>query len=236
MSVRLVPILFFAVIADLAVAETVTTTEAEQSVVTSQAQSFSEAASRWGLSPQEWTDYEQVMRDRRGVWSPGLDPITALGVSAESTADRKRYAELYVRTEFERTRKELAFQLAVDSAWARLYPETPRIGSRAAATTAIQGASRYALIVTPGCSECTTVLQNRLATMLSEAQEGVDVHVAGTGGDDDVLRGWIATQPALLAALKAGRVTVNHGSQFQALSQFPAIYSKTGNGQWTREL
>ena len=72
--------------------------------------------------------------------------------------------------------------------------------------------------------------------MMTEATEGVDVHVVGTGNDDEVLRRWVAAQPALIAALKSGRATVNHGNQFRDLSQFPAIYSKTGSGQWVREL
>jgi len=205
-------------------------------IIETEATASAEAARVWGLSDQEWRKYQQVMSDQRGIWSPGLDPITALGVSADTAAERKRYAELYVRTEFERTRKELAFQLAVDNAWARLYPETPRIGTRAAAKVALQGASRYALIVSPNCSECTELLEQRIDSMMTEATEGVDVHVVGTGNDDEVLRRWVAAQPALIAALKSGRATVNHGNQFRDLSQFPAIYSKTGSGQWVREL
>lgn len=193
-------------------------------------------ATTWGLSAKEWDQYREVMQDRRGVWSPGLDPITALGVSADTAAERKRYAELYVRTEFERTRKELAFQLAVDGAWSRLYPETPRLGPRAVAQVATEQPGRYALIVSPDCDACTTLLQERLDTLVFEAKEGVDVHVVGTNNNDEILRDWIATQPELLAALKSGGVTVNHGNQFQDLSQFPAIYSKTRSGQWTREL
>ena len=205
-------------------------------IIETEATATAEAARVWGLSDQEWRKYQQVMSDQRGIWSPGLDPITALGVSADTAAERKRYAELYVRTEFERTRKELAFQLAVDNAWARLYPETPRIGTRAAAKVALQGASRYALIVSPDCGECTELLEQRIDSMMTEATEGVDVHVVGTGNDDEVLRRWVAAQPALITALKSGRATVNHGNQFRDLSQFPAIYSKTGSGQWVREL
>lgn len=205
-------------------------------IIESDRESVSEQAAQWGLTEAQWQEYLMIMSDRRGIWSPGLDPITALGVSAETAAERKHYAELYVRTEFERTRKELAFQLAVDSAWARLYPETPRIGSPLSAKVALQGASRYALIVTPECDECSLLLGERIHEMLSEATEGVDVHVVGTAGDDDLLRRWISTQPALIAALKTGRATVNHGSQFQDLARFPAIYSKSGSGQWTREL
>lgn len=234
MMVWLIPLLFL--ISDVALAEAVTTTKLPQSVATTHDQGVTEAAARWGLTESEWVSYEQVMEDRRGVWSPGLDPITALGVSAETAAQRERYAELYVRSEFERTRKELAFQLAVDRAWARLYPDTPRIGQRTPANDAGQARRRYALIVTPDCMECDAVMAQRLPGMISEAQEGVDVHVVGTGGDEGVLRRWLSAQPDLLAALKAGKATVNHGSQFKDLERFPAIYSKTGSGQWAREL
>lgn len=234
MMARLMPCLFL--ISGVALAEAVTTTKQPQPVATTHDQAVTEAAARWGLTEREWVDYEQIMRDRRGVWSPGLDPITALGVSAETAAERERYAQLYVRSEFERTRKELAFQLAVDRAWARLYPDTPRIGQRAAANDAGRARHRYALIVTPDCMECEAVMAQRLLGMITEAQEGVDVHVVGTGGDEGVLRRWLSAQPDLLAALKAGKATVNHGGQFQDLARFPAIYSKTGSGQWAREL
>lgn len=212
------------------------TTVTPQSVTQTQQQAAEQASARWGLTTQEWTAYEQIMRHRRGVWSPGLDPITALGVSADTAAERDRYAELYVRTEFERTRKELAFQWAVDRAWAGLYPDTSRLRPQPVIASADDTAQRYALIVTPDCSECEGVIARRLAGMLAEAAQGVDIHVVGTTGDDTMLRTWIASQPALLRALNAGKATVNHGGQFEDLASFPAIYRKTGEGQWIREL
>jgi len=236
MTSRLLLASLLVVTADMSHAQNQSTILSPQPMGTTQDRPGSEVAAQWGLTTEEWTDYEQAMRNRRGIWSPGLDPITALGVSADTAAERKRYAELYVRTEFERTRKELAFQLAVDSAWSRLYPETPRLGARSVARVATEQPARYALIVSPDCDACTTLLQERLDTLVFEAKEGVDVHVVGTSNNDQVLRDWIATQPELLAALKSGGVTVNHGNQFQDLSQFPAIYSKTRSGQWTREL
>jgi integrating conjugative element protein (TIGR03759 family) len=236
MTSRLLLATLLALATDMTLAQTQSTILSPQPMGTTQNRPGSKVAAQWGLTTEEWTDYQHVMRHRRGVWSPGLDPITALGVSADTTAERKRFAELYVRTEFERTRKELAFQLAVDSAWKRLYPETPRIGPRAVAQVATEAPGRYALIVSPDCEACTTLLQQRLDTLVFEAKEGVDVHVVGTNNNDQILRDWIATQPKLLAALKNGGVTVNHGNQFKDLSQFPAIYSKTRSGQWTREL
>ncbi len=193
-------------------------------------------ATTWGLSAEEWQQYRQIMQDRRGTWSPGLDPITALGVSADTAAERNRYAALYVRTEFERTRKELAFQLAVDRAWARLYPDTPRLQTRAIPQASNGPTVRYALIVSTDCVACEAAIAQRLTHMLKQAQEGVDVHVVGTGDDDEVLRDWIAHQPEVMTAIKTGRVTVNHGHSFKDLAAFPAIYAKAESGQWSREL
>lgn len=192
--------------------------------------------STWGLTRAEWQRYQEVMSERRGTWSPGLDPITALGVSADTAAERDHFAELYVRTEFERTRKELAFQLAVDRAWARLYPSTPRLQSRGIPNASLEPTVRYALIVSTECPECDGAIASRLSRMIDQAQEGVDVHVVGTEGDDQQLRDWVSHHPKVFEALKAGQITVNHGHEFADLSAFPAIYAKTEAGQWSREL
>lgn len=190
----------------------------------------------WGLTRDEWQRYEQVMAKRRGTWSPGLDPVTALGVSADTAAERDRFAELYVRTEFERTRKELAFQLAVDRAWARLYPSTPRLQSHGIPNASLEPTVRYALIVSTECTECDGAIASRLSRLIEHAKEGVDVHVVGTKGDDQQLKNWVSHHPKVLKALKAGQITVNHGHDFADLSAFPAIYAKTEAGQWSREL
>ncbi|STE82362.1 integrating conjugative element protein, PFL_4693 family [Escherichia coli] len=54
--------------------------------------------------------------------SPGLDPLTVLGIEARTDAERRQLAEKWVKAEYERTEKELAFQREVNAAWKRLYP------------------------------------------------------------------------------------------------------------------
>ncbi|MGH8538247.1 MAG: hypothetical protein ACREXM_17795, partial [Gammaproteobacteria bacterium] len=68
-----------------------------------------EQSKRWGLTGEDWQRYERLMTGPRGIWSPHLDPVTALGVHAESDAERRRYAEILVRLERERTEREFAF-------------------------------------------------------------------------------------------------------------------------------
>jgi len=200
-------------------------------------QSAAETASQWGLTDAEWQRYRQVMAQKRGVWSPGLDPLTALGVSADTASERKHFAELYVRAEFDRVRKELAFQIEVDQAWERLYPDTPRLLDVARSSTDTRPVQRYAVVVSADCTTCEKVIKDRLNWMAkTKSGEPVDVHVVGTGGDDSELRAWVKKNHWLEQALKSKRATLNHGDQFADLSQFPVVYAKKEGGQWAREL
>lgn len=66
----------------------------------------------WGLTDDEWAKFERLQRGPRQYWSPQLDPLTTLGVEADSDQERQRYAELQVRLEAKRAERELAYQKA----------------------------------------------------------------------------------------------------------------------------
>lgn len=77
-------------------------------------------AKEWGLTNKEYERYQNLMQEPRGIWSPGLDPLTALGVEARSDEERRRFAELQVKAERQRVEKELAYQRAYDEAYHRV--------------------------------------------------------------------------------------------------------------------
>ncbi len=64
------------------------------------------AAESWrmGLSPEDYQRYQQLMNGP-GIQSPGLDPLSALGIEARTPAERRQYAEKWVKEEFARTQK-----------------------------------------------------------------------------------------------------------------------------------
>lgn len=205
------------------------------SVSTTRAEQSSDAF-KWGLSESEYRDYQRLMRSKRGVWSPGLDPITALGVTTDNAFERRRLAELYVKTEFERTRKELAFQVEVDKAWKRLYPATPVVQPGLAPSNQSSVVSRYAVVVGLDCSECDTLLAERFSQLVDESASGVDIHVVGTGFDDKVLRAWVSRHSSIGAALRGGKATINHGDQLTNPPQLPMVYRKSGEAStWQRD-
>ena len=41
-------------------------------------------AGDWGLQPQEWARYRELMDGPLGIYSPNLDPLSALGIEART--------------------------------------------------------------------------------------------------------------------------------------------------------
>ncbi|MEQ1977091.1 TIGR03759 family integrating conjugative element protein, partial [Xenorhabdus sp. SGI240] len=143
-------------------------------------QSLKNQAEQWQLSADEYQHYQQLMSGPRGIQSPGLDPLTTLGIEADSDDERRRYAEQWVRAEFARTEKELRFQREVDAAWQRLFPDVLPVNM----TTSRETSGRLALFVRVNdCPACDT----RLAEVLA-AKQPVDIYLIDSKGNDDTLR------------------------------------------------
>lgn len=193
------------------------------------------AANEWGLTVEEWRRYERVMAGQRGIWSPGLDPITALGVDANTTHERDHYAELFVQAEFRRVEKELAFQRAVDSAWKRVFPSRKPIESR----RAISGGNveRYGVVVSSSCDDsCSRRIKMLLADQeRSPSIKAVDIYLLDSEGNDEALRAWVKKEGLPIEKIRQGVITINHGQQFSDIQLVPTVFAKSEGGQWERQ-
>ncbi|EMY7295405.1 TIGR03759 family integrating conjugative element protein, partial [Escherichia coli] len=128
-------------------------------------QSLQQQAGRWGLSEEDWGRYQELMAGPRGIQSPGLDPLTALGIEARTPAERRAYAEKWVKEEYARTEKELAFQREVDAAWQRLYPGKLPVSMGNTGVLAGDTGGRLALFVkAKDCASCDIRLSKVLAS------------------------------------------------------------------------
>ncbi len=78
-------------------------------------------AKQWMLKESDWVKYKKLMDGPRGIWSPGLDPITALGVSETNESERKRYADIWMKVETRKVELELAFEVERMEAAKRLH-------------------------------------------------------------------------------------------------------------------
>ncbi|MEW9678435.1 TIGR03759 family integrating conjugative element protein [Pseudomonas sp. TE50-2] len=191
--------------------------------------SAADQAKAWGLTDDEWATFERLQTGPRHFWSPQLDPLTTLGVEANSDQERQRYAELQVRLEARRAERELAYQKAYTAAWARLFPGLqPVQGMNDEAGPS--SSSRTALFVEDHCALCVTNLQQWL-----KAGARLDVYLVGSQGNDAQLRKWAQRAGITAAQVRGGQVTLNHdrGRWFAlgASRPLPARYQQV-DGKW----
>lgn len=195
---------------------------------TSSELSTQQQAQQWGLSDSDWSRYQMLMKGDRGIMSPGLDPLTALGVETDNSAERRRLAELWVKHEYQRTEKELAFQRDVNAAWLRLYPETLAVNMGAnAAGIAHDTQGRLALFLKENCSRCDA----RLAAVLAD-NRAVDLYLVGIDSDDG-LRAWAVKHNIPVEKVRSRQITLNHdnGLWFRyGMGQMPVILQQGESG------
>ena len=192
-------------------------------------------AKDWGLRPEEWARYRQLMQGPLGTYSLNLDPLTALGIEARSDEERNRYAELQVQAESRRLGKELAYQRAYDTAWKRLYPGQQRVNLPGAQAPGAgnSGSGRLAVFVKADCLPC-----DQRVRQLQAAGTAFDVYMVGSRQDDTRIRKWASQAGIDPGRVRARTITLNHDAgRWLSLGlpgDLPAVVREV-NGQWQRQ-
>jgi integrating conjugative element protein (TIGR03759 family) len=191
----------------------------------------------WGLRNEEWTRYRELMEGPLGIYSPNLDPLSALGVEARSDEERRRYAELQVQAEARRVEKLLAYQRAYDEAWQRLHPGAQRVNlpdtpSAGIAGPTISSNGRTAVFVRDGCAPCDQAVQRLQATGTP-----FDIYVVGSRADDARIRDWARRARIDPDKVRSQQITLNHDAgRWLSLGlpgELPATVRQV-EGQWQR--
>ncbi len=215
---------------DSATSPTVSSRERTTTIVISDEQ----VARDWGLSIDEWSRYRELMQGPLGVYSPNLDPLTALGIEARSAEERRRYAELQVAAEARRVEKTLAYQRAYDEAWQRLHPGLERVTMAGSDLQAdVDGSGRLAVFVKEDCPRCGPLVQR-----LQSAGTEFDLYMVGTAQDDSRIRDWARSVRIDPIRVREGAITLNHDSgrwlSIGVPGDLPAVVRQV-NGQWLRQ-
>lgn len=205
-------------------------------------QTQNKAAQEWGLTAKEYERYQEVMQGPRGVYSPGLDPLTALGVEARSESERRRFAELQVQAERQRVERELAYQRAYDEAYQRLYPGIKAIEISSSPTAqpgsstsgpVLAGSGRTALFVQDDCPPCIDQVKR-----LQAAQTPFDLYFVGSQNDDERIRRWAILAGVDPSNVKSRLITLNHDQgrwiRLGLGGSLPATVTQE-NGSWRRQ-
>ncbi len=147
----------------------------------------------WDLSASDWQRYLELNAGPRGIWSPGLDPITVLGVHARDKGERRRYAERFVALEEERSVGELAFQHMVNTVVADRYGDAPlSAGSLGGGADAQEStnAERWALFSPAFCeARCQQWVYRALSLVRRSPLAQLDIYLSGAS-DDAGLQRW----------------------------------------------
>lgn len=194
-------------------------------------------AEAWRLTDTEWQKYKDIMAGRRGTWSPDLDPVTALGVHAETEEERTRYAELWVEIEYERVEKELAFEQAKTEAAKRLYPDLPAIENSGfkrdfELKKAARRSERLVLFTDLDCESCSTELPDLYRSLGNKGR--LDIYVRDANPDQIQL--WAARHKIPPAKVQSGVITLNQARNSDMISlgaygSEPQLYRIDANGQ-----
>ena len=227
---KLKPILLAALMLSPFVHAANSNSSVEQSDTTqTRTQSLQQQAGQWGVSSEDYQRYQQLMKGPRGIQSPGLDPLSTLGIEARTEAERRQYAEKWVKQEFARTQKEMEFQREVNSAWQRLYPNTLAVNMGNAAGIAHDTGGRLALFVkSAGCTQCDA----RLSAVLADDRP-VDIYLVDSQGDDDALRSWAKAHHIPLGKVRSREITLNHdGGRWMRFGNgmMPVVLQQGENG------
>jgi integrating conjugative element protein (TIGR03759 family) len=186
-------------------------------------------AAQWGLQTEEWARFRELMQGPLGTYSPGLDPLSALGIEARDEAERRRYAEMQARAEARRVEKLLIYQRAYDEAFQRIFAQLPRIASAHDET----GPRRLAVFVKADCLPC----ENRVK-QLQAAGTDFDLYFVDATQDDTRLRQWAKKTGIDPKKVRAGAITLNHDDgRWQSLGvtgDLPAIVREV-DGRWQRQ-
>lgn len=214
---------------------------AESRIAQSQARPAADAglderqARDWGLQAEEWTRYRHLMQGPTGIYSPNLDPLTALGIEARSDQERRHYAELQVQAEARRVEKILQYQRTYDDTWKRLHPGMQVVNlpdtSEPGVLTGEPG--RLAVFVKDNCPTCVARVQQ-----LQAAGDAFDLYLVGSRQDDARVRAWASQVGIDPAKVRARTITLNHDAgrwlSIGADGELPAVVREI-DGQWQRQ-
>ena len=200
-------------IADEVTAISETAYSIEKNTPINRSETIESTAKRWSLEASEYQDYLELMKGPLGKWSPGIDPLLALGMFAQSEQEERRYAELYAQQEFLLTQRALRFQQSYRQAFSRIYPnigivdkqllepyfyhQQKKSESREARLLLRQRLSagdRLLVFVPPSCDQCSRLITRLMGLVSSVPNSGVDVYVLNAI-EDTAVRRWAQAHP-----------------------------------------
>lgn len=148
---------------------------------TSDSVSQENLANMYGLDMTQWKEYQTVLKGPRGLWSPNIHPLMALGMrKGIKDAERKKLARQYATVRYERIQRELAFEKTVLEEAMKKYGHIPLFRKDFASMQSVKPQSsassgvRVKYFARASCKQCRSPIQQ----WISEGR-GIDIYITG---------------------------------------------------------
>lgn len=181
-------------------------------------------AKEWGLTDEEWAQYQRLMQGQDGLWYRQLTPPAVLGMRADSPADQQHFAEIVAQQEHDKVARELAFNKAIFMAMRRLYPDEPMIksfdptpfnptsskgkGDVRTKTTTLQANDRIALFEDAKNNLDVAVLPKLIGLIRGNTGVKLDIFFIGQVKDEDI-QTWAKLNQIPTDMVSSGHITLN---------------------------
>ena len=176
----------------------------------------------WGINPEDWTRYQQIMQNKGKFLWKDLDPITVLGLNARNASERKRYAKQLAKQEYENTQKVVLLDRAFDIEFKKLYGHIPvvdpsklNISSAKASLLSVPKAEvkavfgdRYIAFVNTRCDACNSMIQQALDSI----DLGVSLDIHFKNDSRQAITQWATQQNIRADSVEIGTITLNPDS------------------------
>lgn len=187
-------------------------------------------AKQWMLEETDWIKYKEIMSGPRGIWSPGLDPLTALGVSETDPKERQRYAEIWTKVETRRAELEFAFEVERQRVGKRIHGDQLAVNNTSWIKEWEQKHSeirkQVAVFMDASCqSRCKDIFNDVRASVGDSAR--LDVFFAPNTSSEEVGQ-WATYMKLDPAEVRENKVTLNFDEGKAAsmnvdISEFPQV-------------
>lgn len=188
-------------------------------------------AQEWGITVEEWNRYTALMKGERGMWSPNLDPLTALGIEARTEEEKVKYARLLAKKYYERVSKEIEFDQIYRREFEKLYPNQALFEVEPHISQAVGRVVYFTRF--DNCDSC----KSDLGKILSRAnnQTPVDIYIVGQNVSDNEIRKWAADNHIDPVKVSKRVITLNHDNGYwfkYSFGKMPAAYQIQQDGEW----
>ncbi|MCI5764055.1 TIGR03759 family integrating conjugative element protein [Actinobacillus porcinus] len=194
-------------------------------------QKSAQQAAEWGLTTEEWKRYTELMVGERGMWSPNLDPLTALGIEAKTEAEKIKYARMLAERFRARVLKEVEFDKIYRQEYEKMYPNESAFSVEPHISQSVGRVIYFTRL--ENCNTCKADLGKILNHVNN--QTPIDIFVVGDNVTDDAIRKWAKDNRIDASKVQRRLITLNHDNGYwfkYSFGKMPAAYQVQGGGQW----